>query len=189
MSKKPPISDEDRDLFRKAVEDATPLGGDDKVNLKPPKVTHKAKRRSFDESEVAPRYSDHVKEEVDVEAYLLFSPKGLQPKTLKKLRQGQLPIEAMLDLHGKNVDQARSELAHFIDACHQRGCRVIRIIHGKGYGAKTVTAKIKNMVNIWLPQVPDVLAFCSCIGKDGGTGAVYVLLKPKKSPQNDSDLI
>ena len=45
------------------------------------------------------------------------------------------------------------------------------------------TALIKSHVSHWLQQIETVMAFCSAQPKDGGTGAVYVLLKkqPKAS--------
>ena len=36
---------------------------------------------------------------------------------------------------------------------------------------------LKIKVNSWLRQKDQVLAFCSARPQDGGTGAVYVLLK------------
>ncbi|MEE9156926.1 MAG: Smr/MutS family protein, partial [Gammaproteobacteria bacterium] len=36
---------------------------------------------------------------------------------------------------------------------------------------------LKNKLNNWLRQRDEVLAFCSTRPVDGGTGAVYVLLK------------
>ncbi|MGY8862749.1 MAG: Smr/MutS family protein, partial [Pseudomonadales bacterium] len=38
-------------------------------------------------------------------------------------------------------------------------------------------AIIKSHVNHWLQQLDAVLAFTSALPKDGGTGALYVLLK------------
>jgi DNA-nicking Smr family endonuclease len=41
---------------------------------------------------------------------------------------------------------------------------------------------LKCKVNYWLRLREDVLAFCSATRRDGGTGAVYVLLRnPDKS--------
>ena len=49
---------------------------------------------------------------------------------------------------------------------------VIKIVHGKG-----PEAILKTYVNGWLRQHRDVLAFVSAPEKQGGTGAVLVLLK------------
>lgn len=36
---------------------------------------------------------------------------------------------------------------------------------------------LKGKVNVWLRQKGEVMAFCTAIPRDGGTGAVYVLLR------------
>jgi DNA-nicking Smr family endonuclease len=53
----------------------------------------------------------------------------------------------------------------------------VRIIHGKGHGSHQKRPVLKQYVNHWLRQRDEVLAFCSARQVDGGTGAVYVLLK------------
>lgn len=108
---------------------------------------------------------------------LLFAAPGVQLGRLKKLRQGHIPWDAGLDLHGYTIDQARDQLSNFIrDAVHSRSSCVI-IVHGKAHSQSGQQALIKSYVNDWLRQLPEVLAFCSAQQKDGGTGAVYVLLK------------
>jgi DNA-nicking Smr family endonuclease len=54
---------------------------------------------------------------------------------------------------------------------------VVRIIHGKGNTSLGKMPVLKGRVNSWLRQKNEVLAFCSARPNDGGTGAVYVLLK------------
>lgn len=62
---------------------------------------------------------------------------------------------------------------------------MVKIVHGKG--AHTGQTLLKTYVNGWLPQLPDVLAFVSALPRDGGAGAVYVLLR-RQAPQSlDSD--
>jgi len=107
---------------------------------------------------------------------LSFSRSGLQHKVLKKLRQGKQPVEQVLDLHGLTVELARAELLEFLNECKALGLRHVIIVHGKGYRSKN-KAVIKPMLNRWLREVDDVLAFHSAQPRDGGSGAVYVLLK------------
>ena len=57
------------------------------------------------------------------------------------------------------------------------GKRCVRIVHGKGLSSEGKLPVLKVKVNSWLRQKDDVLAFCSARPQDGGTGAVYVLLK------------
>jgi len=53
------------------------------------------------------------------------------------------------------------------------------LIHGKG-GYEGAPPVIKNLISRWLPQFDEILAFHSAKAKDGGHGAVYVLLKRNK---------
>ena len=108
---------------------------------------------------------------------LFFARAGLQHNVLRKLRRGQYSIGAELDLHGMTVVEARQQLAAFLQAARQRNVRCVRIIHGKGNGSLQRRPILKGKVNHWLQQRDEVLAFASARPVDGGTGAVYVLLK------------
>jgi DNA-nicking Smr family endonuclease len=55
----------------------------------------------------------------------------------------------------------------------------VRIIHGKGNGSRHRGPVLKQKINHWLRQRDEVLAFCSARPMDGGTGAIYVLLRRK----------
>ncbi|VAW93471.1 hypothetical protein MNBD_GAMMA22-737 [hydrothermal vent metagenome] len=111
---------------------------------------------------------------------LFFSRTGLQNSVLRKLKRGQYAIEDELDLHGKTSSQAKILVAEFLRYCTQTNLRVVRIIHGKGRGSFNKQPVLKIKVNHWLQQRDEVLAFCSARQVDGGTGAIYVLLKRKK---------
>ncbi len=108
---------------------------------------------------------------------LIYSLPGVQQSVMKKLRRGQLSIEAELDLHRLTSDQAHAELMDFIVRCQRQHIRCIRVIHGKGLSSKNQIPVLKNRVNKWLRQWDNVLAFCSARPFDGGNGALYVLLK------------
>ena len=68
-------------------------------------------------------------------------------------------------------------LAGFLAECNQRNRRCVRVITGKGFGSRSTTPVLKAQVDRWLRLRAEVLAFCSTIARDGGTGAVYVLLR------------
>lgn len=108
---------------------------------------------------------------------LLFVRPGIQHRQLQQLRRGQFRSRAELDLHGMNTAQARQAMAAFIAQCRSRQIRHVRIIHGKGYGSTGDAPVLKNRVNAWLQQHHEVLAFSSAQPRDGGTGALYVLLR------------
>lgn len=67
----------------------------------------------------------------------------------------------------------RAFLAESVNA--RRQC--VRIVHGKGLRSGARGPVLKASVNRWLRQWDDVLAFVSAPTRDGGTGAVYVLLR------------
>lgn len=108
---------------------------------------------------------------------LLYRGQGLQDRQFRRLRRGQYRIEGQLDLHGFTADAARVAVAGFLTRARLDGRRCVRIIHGKGRGSRNGRPVLKTQVNHWLRQRRDVLGFCSALSTDGGTGAVYVLLK------------
>ncbi len=108
---------------------------------------------------------------------MFFCRPGIQHRLLRKLRRGQISIGAELDLHGMTSREARQALLVFISECKRQNIRCVKIVHGKGKGSVSRRPVLKNRINNWLPQLDDILAFCSARVEDGGVGAVYVLLK------------
>lgn len=174
-STKDDANPDEASLFREALGDVTPLKSDNKVKHKPARKKVRVKRQH----EVAPAIKDVFSDlpAEDCPDQLNFSRSGVQPDTLKKLRQGKLAIDNSIDLHGMTVDAARSYLLEFLGECASDGSRVILIVHGKGYSSPGAKPVIKPMVNRWLRELSTVLAFASAKPADGGTGAVYVLLR------------
>tara|TARA_R110002049_G_scaffold13509_3_gene58678 strand:- start:29552 stop:30094 length:543 start_codon:yes stop_codon:yes gene_type:complete len=138
-----------------------------------PKQSHRDERRVMDELLVSPS------EYVDMQAgdSLSYVQTGIQKQVFRKLKRGQYTIEAELDLHGLTRLEAQQQLNEFVNECREFGIRCVRIIHGKGYGSSNQGPVIKPLVNQWLQRRSEILAFCSARPADGGTGAVYVLIK------------
>lgn len=118
------------------------------------------------------------------EEFLSFARNGVQARALQKLKQALQPWQAAVDLHGCSVDAARDAVLRLVAESHQEGLSVIKIVHGKGlmHGQPL----LKTCVNGWLRQIPEVLAFVSTLPRDGGTGAVYVLLKQRRPPKDSA---
>ena len=110
----------------------------------------------------------------------------LPPRSLQRLRRGEIAIQDELDLHGADTREAETLVRAFIAQArdHDFGC--VRIIHGKGlHGSGPTLASrdvpvLKNLVDRLLRQRADVLAFHSAPPAQGGTGAVLVLLAPRR---------
>ncbi len=175
MAKKIPSS-EDSDLFRAAIGKVRSVKSD-KILLK-----QQDKPKPFPKP-TAPNVHDHLAitaetdiGKVGIEDPLSFTTDGLQKNVLKKLRQGYFGIDAEIDLHGLNSHEAKRQLLNFLYECVQDRCRCVHIVHGKGYRSADQYPILKNNINLWLRQHKDVQAFCSAPPKDGGNGAVFVLL-------------
>lgn len=178
----PELSDEE--LFRQATRGATALPATP-VPPAPPKVRKRPdaqtlmRRAAAEGVEERPDQpisdNEALLNPVSADEYLLFSRPGVQHAQMHKLRQGQLPWQATLDLHGCTVDQAREAVLDILHQARDAGVQILRVVHGKGRQGEA--ALLKTCVNGWLQQMPEVLGFCSCPPKDGGTGALYVLLK------------
>lgn len=178
MRNKTRLSAEDAALFRAQVGKVKPLVDDrSPAHKKLPKP--RPLQRLRDEQQVlVDMLSDEFEAaELETGEELLFHRPGLQHGVLRKLRRGQFSVGAQLDLHGMTVAVARVALGEFLHHCRSTATRCVRIIHGKGRGSRNKGPVLKGKVNHWLMQRDDVLAFCSAPRTDGGSGAVYVLLK------------
>ena len=129
------------------------------------------------------RESASLPEETDAEfgEQLSYLRSGIQNTALQKLRRGKFQIEATLDLHGQSGAEASEKLRQFIHQSQLSGKQAVRVVHGKGYGSVGRQPVLKPVVKQVLQQLPSVLAFCSAKERDGGTGAVDVLLRSMKS--------
>jgi len=106
-----------------------------------------------------------------------FHQKGIRLQDFSKLKKGEFPNQAQLDLHGYTYEEANTALVQFITSAHQDALRYVRVVHGKGYNSDEQYPILKNLVNQLLRELTAVLAFCSAPEKDGGAGAVNILLK------------
>ena len=168
----------DAKLFREHIEGIRPVKQD---RIAP----HRAKRRPIPEQSRRDAAAvmegllsdDYDPGDVETGEELLYVRPGLQHAVVRKLRRGQYAIEAELDLHGFIVPQARAALDKFLRDARALGKRCVRIIHGKGRSSEGKMPVLKGKVNVWLRQKNEVMAFCTAIPRDGGAGAVYVLLR------------
>jgi DNA-nicking Smr family endonuclease len=177
--------DEDElQLFRDAVKDITPLRHD--------KVIHQTSKPRHQTSAIETQETDQIidilSDEAEMESIqpldrLSYSHSGIQKRVLKKLRRGQYITIDTLDLHGLTLKQAKKYLLHFLATAFQVESSCVSIIHGKGHRSGNKEPVLKQHTNHWLKQHPRVLAFHSAQPKDGGTGAVYVLLRRTPLPK------
>jgi len=165
---------EDSNLFRETIGKVRSVKKD-KVQL-----TAQAKPKPFPKPQTV-NVQDYLAGAAEIDTVgredsLSFIASGVPQNVLAKLRQGYFGLDAEIDLHGLSSNEAKRQLLDFLHSCVKEGCRCVHIVHGKGYRSQDPFPILKNNINLWLRQHKDVQAFCSASPKDGGTGAVYVLL-------------
>ena len=107
---------------------------------------------------------------------VFYKAPGLQSNKANRLRQGKIGWRDMLDLHGDDRLQARRRLENFLSKACAENIECVLLIHGKGKHSAE-SPSLKNRVTVWLRSTEQVLAYCSAQPRDGGTGALYALLK------------
>lgn len=108
---------------------------------------------------------------------------GIDANTDKKLRAGKMVIDFRVDFHGMTLAEARDCLENTIENCYEEGLRLILFITGKGRRTKEGRESIKQAFARWMkaPNISSrVIKYTDAQTKDGGAGAVYVLLRRKK---------
>lgn len=167
-------------MFRHAMRDATPIDGlgraaptDDVTSRPPPKSSPRSPIRAPALSPVAAKKLPELHS---------GEAAGLDRRTMDRLRRGQIRAEARLDLHGHTQDEAQSALADFLRRAQHAGKRCVIVITGRGrmgQGGGVLRSQTPRWLN--LPSLrPLVLGFAVAQPKDGGSGALYVLLKKRK---------
>ena len=106
-----------------------------------------------------------------------FRRPAVREEALRRLRRGQFPIEAECDLHGLTRPAAHDALRAFLGLALAHRLHCVRVIHGKGLRSGPGGPILKHSVIDWLSRLECVLAFTSARPADGGSGALYVLLK------------
>jgi len=169
-------TDEDRELFRKAIEGVRPLESRPEPPARPAPPP-RARFRRADEAEVlAESMAANPEAEGETGEHLSFRRPTVSLTVFRKLKRGEISVRDELDLHGLTAVEARAALYEFLAEAARLDLRCVRIIHGKGNRSGHQGPVLKRKLGRWLQLRDDVKAYCSARPVDGGTGAVYLLL-------------
>jgi DNA-nicking Smr family endonuclease len=166
-------------LFRRKMRGIKPLRSGERAPPPRPKIQARAHFSREDERQALQESLHGDMDEIETSGgeHLRFCRASVGRRTMRKLARGGFSAQNEIDLHGMISAEARQALRDFIAESCWRGHSCIRVIHGKGLGSGERGPVLKTKVSHWLKQWDEVLAFTSARPVDGGTGAVYVLLK------------
>jgi len=185
------MSTADDNLFRDELQGVQPLQIPAKVplNRSPVSELAAAARREAAQRELDAERNFLTLDDVDMlDPYypLEFKRAGVQNGVFRKLKQGKYAMDARLDLHRLTAEQAREQVFGFIREAQAYDLRNVLIVTGRGNHSSSPEAILKSYVNKWLPEFDEVQAYCSAIPAQGGTGAVYVMLKKSEKRKQEN---
>lgn len=174
------VSREERELWRRAVRDVSPLrrktpDGETSSESKP--AASNAARRAAPAvpAQRAPAARANL-------THFVYA--GGDPRADRAASSGRLAIEGTLDLHGMTQAEAHRALLQFIASAAYDGARLVLVITGKGKASSKEArgGVLKSRFLDWIEEralKSDIARVSPAKQKDGGAGAFYVFLKRK----------
>ena len=157
-------------LFRAAVGTVQPLSEQNRIT---PRSTPRKPLLRASATPMPDTLSDYAAE-IAPDEHL---NNGLSRMNLRKMRRGTWPIQDRLNLHGNHADAARKLLQEFLHEATRRKPQRAGDTRQGTCNSRGGEAVLRRLTRHWLTQHPRVLAYCDAPAKDGGSGAVLVLLK------------
>ena len=186
-SSSPPESGQTpEELFWQEMAGVVPLGQEDRARVEGiPPALFTPRPLVDSEADALAELSDVVLGKkgfdiTDTDEYIEGAVVGLDLRLVSKLRQGDFPRQAHLDLHGMTTDVAQTEVEQFFTSAVRDGLRCILIVHGRGRNSAGQVPVLKDRLKSWLSRgklAKLILAFATARQHDGGPGALYVLLR------------
>lgn len=186
------LSQEERDLWDRVAERATPL---DTARLRDPQLIQPPlKSQARMDAPFLPPFSlgqkaNHARPHdvlPTVSKRLSKAPVNMDAKSFAKMKRGKIAPEGRIDLHGMVMAEAHPRLQRFIMDSHAMGRRLVLVITGKGKdrdeGGPIPTRRgvLRHQVPQWLALPPLNMVVMQVVPahlRHGGDGAYYVYLR------------
>ncbi len=189
------LSAEERELWQKVVEKATPIRAIRPI-IDLPVATGKVaalavriKVKPFKIGQTAAFEMPKYGLSANIDQPLARFSASMDRRSFKRLKNGKLAVDGRIDLHGMTQDQAHPALVSFVVGSHAQGRRLLLVITGKGKPGRddgifpVRRGVLKHLVPQWLallPLMPLVLQVTQAHAKHGGSGAYYVYLRRRR---------
>lgn len=184
-------TDEERKLWKKVADTATPLAPAASAALVPSAPATKPKPNTPAPMPPIKPFviGSKARPATAVPTTTQKQAPQMDARAFSKMKRGKLRPEATLDLHGMTVAQAHPELVRFVMNASARGFRLVLIISGKGKSTNHMgyvqngNGILRTSVPVWLKQAPVaqvILDVAEAHQKHGGGGAFYVYLRKRR---------
>ena len=158
--------DSDADALARAMEDVIPLAPDPRGRISPGRASTASR----------PLPTSSTQDGVDAADGDFVAP-GVDRRELRRIKRGEHAVGDRLDLHGMTAAEASASAGRFIDSSRHSRHRCVCIVHGRGLHSEGKVSVLKARVRATLRSHPSVLAYADAPPSEGGSGAVYVLLR------------
>ena len=173
------LKDAERELFRSAMSETTPLKEKSYENIFLKSEITVQRNIEVQKKDSNPKIARAVTSQI-ISLRERDSPiPGIEKRTRMRLSRGKIRFEGRLDLHGCDKRSAYDELKNFLWESSNCGHRSVLVITGKGRFGEGV---LRREVPAWLNSNPlrqFVRAYSNAHPKHGGAGALYILLRRK----------
>jgi DNA-nicking Smr family endonuclease len=184
----PPSAADDRDLFEAAVRGVVPIPADERRRVAPARPPAAPSPVLREEDAALAELADLVAgvaafDISDTEEHVEGMVIGLDPRILRRLRAGEFAYQGHLDLHGMTADEAKPAVQEFVFRSMVAAHRCVLLVHGRGRNSPDQRPILKDRLKDWLTHGElgrRVLAFSTARPYDGGSGAMYVLLRRER---------
>jgi len=168
------ISSEDAAIWQKMTQDVKKMPN--KTYIKANKTPVKQKKASIKPEKIneTPILNQKTKQSTNTQS------SEIAKQTDKRLRRGQIKIEATLDLHGQSKNDAYSTVTRFIQNAYTQQKRCVMIITGKGKANEGI---LRQNLPLWLQEdhlKPIILKTHQAQPKHGGSGAFYIYIRKNR---------
>lgn len=183
-------SDFEEKLFIEAMEGVTQISRDNSVErifqIRRPESRLPEDPKKKEDAETLSKLTNLVKYGAgfnifETAEYIEGTGYNVHPEVARRLHRGDYSIQAHVDLHGLNANDARAVFEKFLKWAVITGKRGVLIIHGRGLTSPSGPV-LKRKVIEWLTRGPWrkwVIAYASARLCDGGAGGTYVLLRQR----------
>ena len=182
---------EDLNAFQAEFRDVKRIDSSDKVfhhKGSESSLAQKLRREAIN-SEIKRKQNYLTLEDIDAihpDDPIWFKQDGVQDLVFKNLRLGKYGVDTRLNIQHMNLKQAHKAVFEFITESHSRGLRSALIRHGKSENKLPFSGFLKSYLNVWLQQMPEIIAFHSSQSQHGGVGSTYVLIKKNKEQKAEN---